>query len=183
LRQDHNRVPGLQRTIFRTDDERRKGYHLAPVRAGFEREVWIMSAKDCFKTIFMLFCIITTGVVLIMASEVALLERDAVFDYADLFKILLISSLSALPYGIFISKKELSGRSLLVRSILHLLSVIVIVFGLLWRFGWLTAGNAALIAVMFLGLYAVAAVISSRRDAKLANSINAKIREKRNSPR
>jgi hypothetical protein len=142
-----------------------------------------MSVKDCFKTIFFLFCIITTGVVLIMASEVALLESDAIFGYADLFKILLISSLSSLPYAIFISKKVLSRRSLRIRSILHLLSVIIIVFGLIWLFGWLTAGNAALIAVMFIGLYVIASVITHRRDAKTANSINAKIREKRGLPR
>jgi hypothetical protein len=116
-----------------------------------------------------------------MACEVALLESDAVFSYQDLFRILLISSLSSLPYLIFISKKELPGRALLIRSVLHFVSVIVIVFGLLWLFGWLTASNAALIAVMFTALYIVAAVISSRRNTIVAQRINAKIREKRNS--
>jgi hypothetical protein len=130
-----------------------------------------------------MFCVITTGIVLIMASEVALLEPDAVFDSTDLFRILLVGALSALPYAIFISRNELSRRALLLRAALHLLSVVVIVFGLIWRFGWLTAGNAALIAVMFIVLYIVVALISSFRDAKTAERINAKIREKRNEPR
>lgn len=129
------------------------------------------------------FCIITTGTLTATITFLLIFYDDAPIttSYAAIMmlQILAFSAAAVIPHLIFLSKKELSKNSMIIRKILHIILQSVMLFFLagLW---WVDLSNP-LELLVFLGfyvmIYAVVMVVSFISDKGTADALNNRLSE------
>jgi len=134
-----------------------------------------MKLKDALKTIFHLFCALTTFILLFIAIQGTFLNREASFDGVDLFKLISVSFVSVLPSLIFVGQETASRRKVIILRIIHFVLTAGAVFGCLIFYDWIDSASAVITVIFFLIVYITASVIIEIRDKKLADKLNERI--------
>lgn len=140
-----------------------------------------MRIGELLKTMLYSFFVITTGIVVSMYVFCLIFYPDVSFSLDDIGKILLMALASELPYTIFLSRKELSRKQMLVRFIIHgpVLFTILLFFSHIWD--WVDISKAAEVAVflaLVAGVYISVFLITAYRDKKLAGKLNDSLKER-----
>ena len=134
-----------------------------------------MKLKDALKEMVVLFCVITTCVILFM-SLIPLYDSDGfIFTARDLYKIPLVALLGTIPLLILVRKETASKTEVNVRKVLHFVLTAGLVLGTLMFFGWLDTTSAVSIIVFFLALYIAVWIVASVREKRLADKLNERI--------
>ncbi len=140
-----------------------------------------MRAEELLKKMASSFFIITTGVVISMYVFCLIFNPDAGFSVADIGRILLMGIAGDLPLILFLSRRELSKKQMLLRTIIHLvvLSSILLYFAFLWD--WVNPKSAGEIAVFLTSVvlvYAAVMLINRYRDKKLSDRLNDRLKQR-----
>jgi hypothetical protein len=135
-----------------------------------------MKLKDTLKFMTVLFCVITTGQVVFVASFNLLYDSEAMFSMWDLLKMPAVALAGVMPTLLFVRSETAPRAELIVRNALHFVLTAGIVFGLLFYFGWIDdIINAAIVLAFFLAIYIPAHVVAGIQEKKLADRLNERI--------
>jgi len=134
-----------------------------------------MIKKDVIKTLFHLFCGITTALVLFIGIQGALIASDFSFNGWDMLRLLSVSLSSSLPSLLVLGQESKTrGKGVLLIT-LHFILTAGAVFGLLILYEWIDASTAFFTVVFFLALYIAAYTILEIRAKRLARILNERI--------
>lgn len=134
-----------------------------------------MSLKQWLKTLFLLFCCVTTFLLLLIALQGVFLYPDLALGGMDMLKLMSISFASVLPSLIFLGSEKASRLKVIFLRILHFILTAGTVFGLQIIYGFMDATNAVYVAIVFLVIYTTAYIIIEIREKRLADRLNEKI--------
>lgn len=140
-----------------------------------------MRFDDLLKTMLYSFFVIIAGIVASMYVFCAIFIPDAVFTLRDIGGILIMAAASELPHLIFLSRKDLNRRQMLIRYIIHFPVLMAILLGLAFIFKWVALNSAAEVTVFvieILVVYAMVRLAISYRDKKLADKLNDGLRKR-----
>lgn len=121
------------------------------------------------------FFIISTGILFCYILCYLVFAPDTAFYLIDLIHIPVAAAISSLPHLIFYSRKEMSKKQWRRRSIIHLVTLEIVVLSMAKPFHWLNNANVREYAILFLlvlAVYAVVLFFGWRRDAIAADHIN-----------
>ncbi len=134
-----------------------------------------MNLKELLKFMFVVFCAITTIVILYIAAEILITDSLWRLSAWDLLKIEFVAFAGTLPVLILLKRENAPRTELIIRQVLHFILTGGIIAGLLIGFGWLSAGNAAFIAALYICLYSGIYAAGELRARKLAKALNERI--------
>lgn len=128
--------------------------------------------KDTIKTLITHFFVITVSVLFVISLATAL-NGVKYYPASYPWMILLTGVLTALPSLIFYSKKELSKKSYIIRTVIDFLinGSIVMILGYLWKW-YTTFGYAILVFLMYVFVYVIVCAYSYFVQYQTAQSIN-----------
>lgn len=139
-----------------------------------------MNLSQLIKRIGSDFILITTGILFCHIIFCLVLVSDARFTVNDLIKIPAAAAITAALGIIFYSRKELSKKQWLFRSIIHLTLLETTVLLLAKPFGWFDTGSLieyALLFVLVFIIYALVLFLGWRNDAAAAERINQALKD------
>ena len=140
-----------------------------------------MRKEELLKTMVRSYFVITTGVAVSLFVFCRIFSPDAVFSLRDVGRILLMGLWGDLPHLIFLSSRELDRKQMLLRSILHALVLTGLLLTCAIRWQWINPASVPEVAVFLLsvfGVYALVIIMTDRRDRKLTDRINLRLRER-----
>ncbi len=140
-----------------------------------------MRIEELLKTMLRSFFIITTGITVSTYVFCLLFYPDAVFTLNDIARILLMALASDMAHVIFLSRRELSKKQMLLRKIIHLLvlSAMLLYFAFLWDWVKLNKAGEVVVFLFFVWtVYVVVYLMTSYRDKKLTERINSRLKER-----
>ncbi|GHV49724.1 hypothetical protein FACS189499_10710 [Clostridia bacterium] len=144
-----------------------------------------MNYKDILKSMVGLFGFITTGALLSMCLFLAIFEPNAELGLRDIIGIPFIGIAADLPLLVFISRKELSTRAMLVRKIIHCAVTCGVVLCTALFMEWVSIHETAKICffvAVFAVVYTAYILADWFRQKRDSDKINLALKE-RNSPR
>jgi len=139
-----------------------------------------MDIKKTARSIFNNFFIIFTCVIFIMFAYFRFLE----YDYMPISNIagaFVVAALTSLAEIILHSKKEQRKLEVLIRSVIHLVVIIMIVLSIAAYMRWFLWSNPTELLTfigLIIGVYAMVAVILYYRTKKLTDKMNEKLKER-----
>lgn len=127
------------------------------------------------KEMLLEFLLITAGITICTTVFCTVFYQTGYFSVELLWQVLALSLFCTLPGLVYVSKKELTKKQMLVRQIVHLciLLTILLFFAYYWR--WLDAGNIVhpiVFIVMFSSVYTMVSYITYIRDKKVSKMLN-----------
>lgn len=143
-----------------------------------------MRAEEILKKIAVSFFVIVTGIVCSMYLFCLIFYPDVVFSLADIGRILLMAAAGDLPFLLFLSRKELNKKQMLVRQVIHFVVLSAVLLYLAARWDWVDLRSAGQIAAFLLAIllvYVAVFFIDSFRDKKLTEKLNERLEERRRS--
>jgi len=140
-----------------------------------------MRFEEMIKTMIRSYFVITTGIVVSMYVYCLICNPNVNFSLDDIGRILIMAGASDLPYVIFLSRRELGKKQMLIRKIIHLLvlSAVLLYFASVWD--WVALNNAKQVEVFLLcvlAVYAIVCLTIKFRDKKLTDKINNRLKER-----
>ena len=137
-----------------------------------------MRLNYALKFMLVLFCVITTFLVIITGVVNWILDKDDVITMWEMLRFLLISFAGVLPTLIFVrgeTKKPPSRVEAIILPTLHFFLTAGIVFGLMVYFRLIDATNAVIFIIFFITLYISVYIFQVLRDRTLAEQLNKRI--------
>ena len=134
--------------------------------------------KTAFKEVVMQFQLITVLLLFLLGilGFISYLNNGdiaASFDWVFPFQVFGISLPTSFCSLVFLSKHELTKKEFIVRCIVHLLLLLVIVFGEGFLFKWWSEPSGMItVAIIFIIIYVVVWVITTLIDKKNSDRIN-----------
>ncbi len=140
-----------------------------------------MRTEELVKKMIDSFFMITTGIVISMYVFCLIFNPDVRFALVDIGRIILMGAVSDLTFMIFLCRRELDKKQMLMRYIIHfiVLLAILLYFSFLWD--WVNPRDMKEIAVFFISilLVYVAIFLTNRcRDRKLSDKLNEKLKQR-----
>lgn len=133
-----------------------------------------MNFKTFFvKTVMMSFFVSVVFITAAMALIGMIFEPDTIFGYEAFLSPILFGAVASLPLLVKYSKKELSVKQSVIRSVIHFLLLEVIVLSILFFTGLLTDVSMAIsLAVSILVIDLVVNLVLWINDKKTAEEFN-----------
>lgn len=140
-----------------------------------------MRKEELVKKMINSFFMITTGIVISMYVFCLIFNPDVKFTLVDIGRIIVMAVVSDLPFLIFLCRRELDKKQMLIRNIIHLtvLSAILLYFAFLWD--WVNPRDGKEIAVFLVSVLLVYAAIfltNRYRDGKLSDKLNDRLKQR-----
>ena len=140
-----------------------------------------MRIGDLLKTMVRAFFVIATGIVASIYVFCMIFNQDAVFSLDDIGRILLMAFASDIPFFIFLSRKDLGKKQMLIRQIIHIpvLLAVLLYFGWLWD--WVSMNRPTEIIVfivLVIIVYAIVLAVAIYQNKKLADKLNDRLKQR-----
>ena len=120
-------------------------------------------------TVILLFLLGTLGFMSYLNNG----PESTYFDWLFPFQVLCISIPTSLCSFVFVSRHELSKREFLTRCVIHLILLLVIVFGEGFLFKWWREPSGMItVGIIFIIIYVSVWVITTLVDKKSSDNIN-----------
>lgn len=136
--------------------------------------------RECIKEIAQMFFVINTGVTIGTSIFITFLQRDAELGVEILWQMIAVSLVTAFSSIILYSRNELNKKQILIRTVVHYISINIIVLGSGFLFDWVDGGESikviGLIVCIFI-VYIFVWLNMYKSDEKMAKRLNQKIRE------
>ena len=139
-----------------------------------------MRLMDRAKAVFTQSCVIITLQIIFISLSAWISDSDRVIYARDMYQLVIVGFLAVLPTAFLFVKTldefmSLSGIKAVIFRMLHLILTAAVVFGSLGFFGWMDAGNALRVFIIFLIIYGITTIISELRVRKLAKQLNERL--------
>lgn len=133
--------------------------------------------KESIRFVVMNFFVITVGVLFVI-SLATTLGGVEYYPTEYPWMILLTGLLTSFPALIYHSKKELSGKQLKIRFVIHFIVVagIVMTLGYIWKW-YESLGYAVIVFLMYMFVYAIVMAYSYFIQYRTAISINKALKD------
>ncbi|WP_304508075.1 DUF3021 domain-containing protein [Anaerotignum sp.] len=140
-----------------------------------------MRKEELLKKMIDSFFMITTGVVISMYVFCLIFNPDVKFTLVDIGRIIVMAVVSDLPFLIFLCRRELDKKQMLIRNIIHfiVLSAILLYFAFLWD--WVNPRDGKEITVFLVSVllvYAAVFLTNRYRDRKLSDKLNDRLKQR-----
>jgi len=135
-----------------------------------------MKFKGLLKTMFHLFCTVTTFLLLFIGLQGIIHPQVVLFTGYDMLKLISVGFASVLPTFIFLGVYEYDSRlKTVLMYTIHFILTAGIVFSLLTFYKWIDTTNAIFAFLIFLVIYVGAHIIIDYRERQLAKALNKKL--------
>lgn len=137
-----------------------------------------MLLKEIIQAILRSYCIIVTGSLLCTGVFCSLFWRDTVFGLELVWQVLIAAALAAMMFLVYYSKKELSKRAALARTVIHFFLIEGVLIGCAYWFDWFHPGTlveplcfAGLVAVVYLLVHSIMFRQSQKESDAISKAI------------
>jgi hypothetical protein len=134
-----------------------------------------MKLKDMLASMFHIFCVITTFMLLFIGLQTVFFNPETVLYGYDMLGLIFTAFVSVLPTLIFVGKDKTSYKGILFLRAVHFILTAGIVLGCVIYFEWVNTLNAVYYLIVFLVIYIIANIFSAIRNKKLADKLNERI--------
>lgn len=135
---------------------------------------------NTIKLIFRTFIYVLAGSVISTATFITIFFPNVVLNVSLLWQVIFMAFLSALGSTIFVSKKEIGKKQMILRKTLHFFYTIFVVFGIAIVCRWVDVSRIPQLIVMLLliaGVYFSICFVMFRQSEKEAEFINRRLRK------
>ena len=132
------------------------------------------------KQVFLIFLYIIACTIIASALFITFIYPETYLEVTFLWQVILLSALCSLTTFIFFSNHELSKRRLLLRNIIHLITIVSIMFGGSIYFRWISIDNTFSIVIMLISIvisYIIVTVVSFMNNKIIADQLNDRLKQ------
>lgn len=133
---------------------------------------------DRLKEMLLEFLVITAGITICTTVFCTIFYNDGYFGLELLHQIVALGFFCTLPGIVFLSKKELTKKQMLIRYAIHMCILLALILFLAYRWEWIDPRNIVhpiIITFMFLGVYSLVSFVTYMREKKVAMELNEKL--------
>ena len=126
----------------------------------------------------LVFLLVTAGITMCTTVFCTVFYQNLSFGIELLWQVVALSLFCTLPGLVYVSKKELTKKQMLIRQIIHLGVLLILLLFFAYHWEWIDEGSIVqpiVFIIMFSLVYTMVSYITYKRDKKVANILNERL--------